>query len=448
MTITIKSVTNNIVENTLIIKGGNRLKGEIEPIPNKNSFMAVLPAAVLSDKDIVYKDAPKTTDVKKHLEILKLLGAKVNDSDYSKITINCSSLNSFEIDSPLASEFRSSIMYVGPLLARFGRAKVPLPGGCTLGARSINAHIEVFKKLGAEIKLTNKFAEFIIDNTKVSTDFIWQKEVSVTASENFALYAAGIDSKITLYNSACEPHVYDLLTLLSQVGADIEGAGSNRITVKGTKIFKTAVYTPTPDPIDIAGFIVAAAITDGEITIKNGNIPLIVDGMISHLSPFNINIKKENDDLIVKRAGELYIDPVKSGFPLAANDLPKFNPGPWPNFPVDALPVAVTLATKTKGNLFMQNWMYETGFSFASVLNELGAKIFISDPQRIIVEGPCKYKGGEVPSPRVIQACKALFLAALADPVRTTIHGVDVLYRRYPDIVNVYKSLGADISTE
>jgi len=435
------------VENTLKIKGGNKLIGDVKPIPNKNSFMAVLPAAVLSDNDVIYYDVPNTTDVKKHLEILKLLGAKIDDADYSKITINCKEVKSYTIDSPLASEFRSSIMYVGPLLSRFGKAKVPLPGGCTLGARSINAHIEIFKKLGAQINLTDKFAEFKIDNENVKNDFIWQKEVSVTASENFAIFAAGLKSKVTLYNSACEPHVFDLLQLLLKMGAKIEGAGSNRVTIEGTSTFKAVEYHPTPDPIDIAGFIVAAALTDGEIRIKGGNMSNIVDGLISHLKPFNISIAKDKNDLIVKRDGRLYIDPNESGFPMAADDLPKFNPGPWPNFPVDALPVAVTLATKTHGKLFMQNWMYETGFSFASVLNELGAKIFISDPQRIIVEGPCVYKGGEVTSPRVIQACKALFLAALTDPVETTIHGVDVLYRRYPDIVSVYRSLGANIET-
>lgn len=446
MTETIKFVTNSIVKNTIIIKGGNKLKGSVKPIPNKNSFMAVLPASVISNETIKYKNVPKTTDVQKHLEILKLLGAKVDDSDYSEVSINGSNIKSHEVDSPLAEEFRSSIMYVGPLLARFGKAKVPLPGGCTLGVRSINAHIEVFVKAGANVNLTDKFVEFEIDLENTKKQLIWQKEASVTASENFAIFAAGIDSEFTLYNCACEPHVSDLLKLLTDMGAKIDGVDSNKVSIKGTKSCKSAVYEPTPDPIDIAGFIVAAAITDGEITIEGGNYPKIVDGLISYLSPFNISIKKKGKDLIVKRSGELFIDPIKSGFPIAGDNLPKFNPGPWPNFPVDALPVAVTLATKTKGRLFMQNWMYESGFNFVSVLNELGANIFISDPQRIIVEGPCTYSGGEVTSPRVIQACKAIFLASLADKVKTTIHGVDVLYRRYPDIINVYRSLGADIS--
>ena len=433
------------MKNTLKIKGGKKLKGIVTPIPNKNSLMAVLPAAVLSDKDIVYNNVPKTTDVQKHLEILKLLGAKVDDSDYSKIIINGKGIDRYIIDSPIASQFRSSIMYVGPLLARFGHARVPLPGGCVLGARSIHAHIEVFKKVGAKVNINDKFVEFKLRHPTKKKYFIWQKEASVTATENISLYAAGTRSEFNFVNSACEPHVSDLLKLLINMGAKVDGVGSNRLKIMGTKGFLKAKFKPSPDHIDIAGFIVAAAITDGEILIKGANIPEIVDGLISHFSPFNISIKKINNDLLVSGGKTLKIDWKNSGFPLAGEGIPKFNPGPWPNFPVDALPVAVTLATKTKGRLLMQNWMYESGFNFAAVLKELGANIFISDPQRIIVEGPCTYKGGEVTSPRVIQACKAIFLAALADPVETTIHGVDVLYRRYPDIVKVYKSLGAVI---
>lgn len=270
-------------------------------------------------------------------------------------------------------------------------------------------------------------------------------ETSVSATENIVMFSALSDCKTQIINSACEPHVTDLLNMLVGMGAKVSGVGSNKLNVVGVKSLKGTKFSPGPDPIDIAGLIVAAAITNGEIIIKNSNIPDIVDGLITHLSPFNIKISPVGKDLVVKPNGELNVDAKTTILPLAEKNLPKFKPAPWPGFPVDALPAAVVLATKTKGRLLMQNWMYEAGFHFTHILNELGANIFMCDPQKIIVQGPSNYKGGEVTSPGIIQACKAIFLAALCDPVETIIHGANVLERRYPNIVEVYQSLGADI---
>jgi len=233
--------------------------------------------------------------------------------------------------------------------------------------------------------------------------------------------------------------------MLISMGVKIEGVGSNVLKITGNGELKETEFISRPDHIDIIGYIVATSLTEGEVIIKGANIPDMVDGIIQYLELFNINIKKSGSDLVVKGNTELKIDWKNSGIPLAAQNLPKFKPEPWPGYPVDGIPVIATLACKIKGQLLLQNWMYESGLNFVSVLNELGANIVMSSPQRVIVNGPIDFKGGEVISTGVIHACKATFLAALCDPVETTIHGVNTLYRRYPHIFDIYKSLGADI---
>ena len=427
------------------VTGGNKLKGSVTPIANKNSIVAALPACILSDKTITYKNVPKSSDVQKTLEMLNLLGAAVDDRDFNNLKINCKNLNSYKIDPVLGSQIRASILFVGPLLARFGRAKIPLPGGCVLGKRSISAHIDAFKKAGVSVEASEKYVEFIAPKKLKKLYRIWQCEASVTSTENMVMYAAGTLAEFTIIDAASEPHVCDLLLLLQNMGAETFGRGSNRLVISGKRNLGSATFTPGPDFVDISGYIVAAALTGGEITIKDSNIPDIVDGILSWFEKFNIEIVRQKNDILVKGPTDLSIEGTKGDFPLAGEDLPKFVPRPWPGFPVDVLPVVAALACKAKGRILLQNWMYESGLEFAKNLNELGADIFMCDPQRIIVNGPVKFKGGEVASPGVIQACMALFLASLADPVVTEIHGVNILKRRYPDLFDTYRNLGADI---
>lgn len=429
----------------LKIKGGNALKGEVTPIANKNSVVAALPAAILSNKVITYKNIPNSTDVIKILKLLTLLGAKIDDKDFNNLKIDCKNLNSYKVDKNLGEEIRASIMFAGPLLARFGIAEIPLPGGCSLGERSIHAHINVFKSIGIKIEYFDGYIRFTAPSKIEKSYNLWPTEASVTATENLLMYAAGINATTEITDAACEPHVSDLAKLLSKMGAKITGISSNKLNIIGTKTFKKATFTPGPDFVDIAGFIVAASITKGKIKIKNGNIPEISKGLISHFKQFNISIVEKGDDLIVDGSNKLIIDVKNSGFPLAGPELPKLCPRPWPGFPADVIPVMVTLASKTQGRLLINNWMYETGLNFINELNKMGADIYMSDPNKVIVSGPVKFKGGDITSPGVIQACKAMFLASLCDPVETVLYGSEILKRRYPNIVEVYKSLGADI---
>lgn len=427
------------------VTGGRKLKGAVVPIPNKNSIVAALPAALLSNEEVVFRNVPATSDVEKILELMKMMGAVVEES-IGVVKINCKNLTSHKVDLAIGGQFRGSLMFVGPLLARFGVAEVPLPGGCELGMRSIEAHVDVFRAVGVKVERNGDYVKFVAPKKKEKRYRVWQIEASVTATENFAMYAGGVEAEFELIDAACEPHVVDVLNLLKAMGSSIQGEGSNRIKIRGTNRFKKAEFTPRPDFIDICGLIVAAAVTNGEIRIIGANIPDIVDGLIKWFEMFNIEIKREGSDLIVSVGkGGLEVDIKKEGFPLAAPNLPKLYPRPWPGFPVDAIPSMATLASKSKGRLLLKNWMYESGLDFVRELNQMGADIMMMDPEKIIINGPVKFKGGTVTTPNVIQSCKAVFLAALADEVTTTIYGVDILRRRYPNIFEVYTRLGAKI---
>jgi UDP-N-acetylglucosamine 1-carboxyvinyltransferase len=429
------------------IKGGIPLKGEVTPIPNKNSILAAWPVCLLTNEDVIYKDVPDTSDVDKMLKILEGLGANVQKISKSEVKINCANVKHYKVDKDSGNAIRASILFAGPLLARFGRAEIPLPGGCKLGQRSIAAHIDVFKKFGVEISFANEYVIFTLPKKEKYEEKIWQFEASVTATENLVMLAAGVNCEVDIIDAASEPHVKDLLNCLVNMGAEIQGIGSNRLFIKsrGISNLKGTIFTPGYDFVDIAGYIVAAAVTKGEIKINGANDFDLVGGMIQVFSKFNINFEKTGNDLIVKGNSQIKIDADNSGFPLAEKGLPKFTPRPWPGFPVDVLPVMVTLASKSEGKILINNWMYENGLTFIHDLNQLGAKIEMLTSQNIIVNGPVKFLGGSIKAQDVIQASKAMFLAALADDTETILDGVEILKRRYPNILEVYKSLGANI---
>jgi UDP-N-acetylglucosamine 1-carboxyvinyltransferase len=424
--------------------GGNPLKGTVTPIPNKNFLVNLLPAALLTDEDFILNNVPATSDIEKILSMLEKMGASVERTP-GTVKINCKDVNTYRTDAEIGGKFRSSISFAGPLLARFGKAEVCVPGGCVLGKRSIAAHIDVFQKCGVTVDFIDGYVVLTAPKKLEKQYNIWQLEASVTATANFAMYAAGTESEFSLTGAAAEPHINDVLQVLNDMGAEVTGAGSNKVKVKGSAKLHGVTAAPGPDHVDIAGYIVAAAVTKGEIRISGANIPYVVDGILEWFTRFNIDIKRDGEDLVVSGKNELFVDCANSGFPLAEDDLPKLYPRPWPGFPVDVLPIMPVLASKTRGKMLIQNWMYETGLDFVSILKTLGANIFRSDPQKVIVYGPTEYIGGIVMSPNIIQAAKALFLASLCDPVETAIYNVSILRRRYPDIFEVYAGLGADI---
>jgi UDP-N-acetylglucosamine 1-carboxyvinyltransferase len=429
------------------IRGGNRLKGTTPIVPNKNAILAALPAAILTDHPVTYRNVPQSPDVLKLLELMKRLGASIDDSDFSALEIDCSSVENYEVDPEIGAEFRASIMLAGPLLARFGKVRVPLPGGCTLGARSIASHLDNFAKVGIVSRMDGDAVWMEVADTSVENAVIWLDEASVTATENLFMYLAGSGVGTVVTGAACEPHVVQLTQLLMGMGAVVRGCGSNKVAFENSVGvgLGAAEFIPEPDFVDIGGFVVAAAVTKSKLRLVGANQFHIVGGLMSVFRKFGVLFEEAGEDLIVDGAVDLVLDPETCGLPLAGPDLPKLSPRPWPGFPVDVFPVMATLASKTRGQLLIQNWMYENGLEFVNTLNDLGADIELLDSQKAVVKGPVSFTGGCVTPPSVIQASKAVFLAALADDVVTEISGVGILRRRYPDIFEVYGDLGADI---
>lgn len=431
------------------IKGGNPLIGEMTPAPNKNAILTTLPVALLTSEDCHYTNVPKTTDVEIILQIIKLLGGSAEWTSADSLTINCKNLNSSNIDPVLGGRLRSSILFVGPLLARFGEATVPIPGGCVLGKRSIAGHIDIFNQVGVKSILDseNSTIKFIAPEVIEPEYKIWPIEQAVTPCENLIMYASGINSTIYFTGANSEPHVMQLTQMLESMGANIQGIKSDYLTIKGNDKLVGSEINIWPDQIDIAGIIVAAAITKGNIRLKSANIYEVVEGMLSVFEKFNVNIQRVGTDLIINQKEDLKLDWQNSGFPLANDGVVKLNPRPWPGFPVDAIPMMVPLACKTQGAVLINNWMYESGLEFVSELNLMGGNIFRIDGSKIIINGPVKFHSADVEldPPAIIQATLAVVLTCFCDNCENVVQDITPLYRRYPDFVGTYKNLGAEI---
>jgi UDP-N-acetylglucosamine 1-carboxyvinyltransferase len=433
------------VNGTFRIKGGVPLHGEVTPIANKNALMGALPAAALSGDGILFPALPDTLDVHTYLEILTRLGAKVTRSGQGAVHVDPAGIRAHTIDPAMGRRLRGAFSLTGPLLARFGSVEMPLPGGCDLGYRAITTHLDGFRKLDVAVQQRDSSVLLTAPRTHAGRYDIWLAEASVSATLDLALYAAGSGFSLTIRDAACEPHVVEVLRLLRRMGVGVEGEGTNQITIHGPgRPLAGADFKAGLDYVDLAGSIVATAVTGGRLTIRGGNVPTLVNGMANWFHAFGIELERSGDDLLVAAPERLQVH--AEFLPQAGRDLPKLAVRPWPGFPVDVLPVMVTLACKSHGAILFQNWMYESGFDYVRELNYLGAEILISDPQRVMVREPAiTFRGGEIAAPNIIQGAKAIFLAALADEAETVIHGVDLLRRRYSTIFETYSALGARI---
>jgi UDP-N-acetylglucosamine 1-carboxyvinyltransferase len=407
--------------------------------------MGALPAAALSGDGILFPALPDTLDVHTYLEILTRLGAKVTRSGQGAVHVDPAGIRAHTIDPAMGRRLRGAFSLTGPLLARFGSVEMPLPGGCDLGYRAITTHLDGFRKLDVAVQQRDSSVLLTAPRTHAGRYDIWLAEASVSATLDLALYAAGSGFSLTIRDAACEPHVVEVLRLLRRMGVGVEGEGTNQITIHGPgRPLAGADFKAGLDYVDLAGSIVATAVTGGELTIRGGNVPTLVNGMANWFHAFGIELERSGDDLLVAAPERLQVH--AEFLPQAGRDLPKLAVRPWPGFPVDVLPVMVTLACKSHGAILFQNWMYESGFDYVRELNYLGAEILISDPQRVMVREPAiTFRGGEIAAPNIIQGAKAIFLAALADEAETVIHGVDLLRRRYSTIFETYSALGARI---
>lgn len=418
------------------IQGGIPLKGEVTPSGNKNSILKLIPACILADEPVTLHNVPKSSSVRVLLRIFKSLGGKVAYLKGSSVKLDSSSVNKYIIPDDLASKERASFMFLGPLLSRFGKGELACAGGCKLGNRPLDT---MFQGLAAQgVKIDAKDGYKMSTKGLVGNENIWLIEASVTGTENLVLAAVRAKGKTVIYNAACEPHTQDFCKFLVSIGAKIEGIGTNRLTIFGVEKLGGGEWTVIPDHIDIGGLIVAAAITGGEVLIKNA-IPHHMRQILNYFAKINLNVEIRGEDIFIPKGQELICKKNVKG------NIDKIQDQPWPGFPVDLIPQAVILAACAKGSIRVYGVMYETQLNFVEELLKMKADLVLANPHEVVTSGPSELEGATVEAPKILQGAHALLLAALVAKGTTVIKNADIIFRRYPDLTERLNKLGARI---
>ncbi len=420
----------------LIINGRRKLGGVFHPAGNKNAVLPMLAACLLTESEIELRNVPLIEDVRTMLAILAELGVVVSCHD-RVVRLCAKGIRRRRLDKNLCGKVRSSILFAGPLTACHGRAVIYPPGGDVIGRRRLDTHLLGLRALGIAVSGGD---QFVFTRRHLRGAEILLDEASVTATENILMAAVLAEGATTLWNAACEPHVRDLCELLIKMGARISGMGTNRICVQGVERLNGAVHEVAPDHIEIGSFVVACAVTGGD---------LIVPGvkrfdLLPVLRPFQIlglNLAVDGDKLQLVSRGKLR---VRYDVGLA---VPKIEDGPWPNFPSDLISVAIVAGTQACGTTLFFEKMFESRMYFVDRLIDMGAKLVQCDPHRVVVIGPSGLRAIPVHSPD-IRAGMALLIAALCAKGRSIIANAEVIDRGYECIEERLRALGADITRE
>jgi len=426
------------------IRGGKALKGEIIPQGAKNEALQILSAVLLTEEKITISNIPDIKDVNKLIDLLSALGVQVERLNKDTYTFEAKNIN---IDYFQSEEFkkkggglRGSIMIVGPLLARFGKAAIPKPGGDKIGRRRLDTHFIGFEKLGAKFVYDAENNFFNIDATELKGTYILMDEASVTGTANIVMAAVLAKGETKIYNAACEPYLQQLCKMLNRMGSKIEGIGSNLLTIQGVEYLGGTTHRMLPDMIEIGSFIGLAAITGSEITIKDvcfqelGIIPTI-------FSRLGIKMELRGDDIYIPAQESYEIETFIDGSILTVSD------APWPGFTPDLLSIVLVTAIQAKGNVLIHQKMFESRLFFVDKLIDMGAQIILCDPHRATVIGLNKQntlRGIQMTSPD-IRAGVSLLIAALSAQGKSTIYNIEQIERGYQDIEARLKALGADI---
>jgi UDP-N-acetylglucosamine 1-carboxyvinyltransferase len=419
-----------------VIEGGYPLSGEVVPAGNKNAALPILAASLLTEEKIVISNVPKILDVEAMLALLEDLGVSVNWRDDHEVVLQADGVRSCEVDEEHGNRIRASFLLAGPLLARFGEAHMPPPGGDVIGRRRLDPHVHALKALGAEIEAENGGYRMAASAGLQACD-IFMDEASVMATEN-ALMAAALAPGVTrIANAASEPHVQDLARLLVSMGARIDGIGSNFLTVHGQKRLGGARHSIRPDHIEIASFMALAAVTGGHLRVKD----TIKEDLLMIRTVFErlgLKCHFEGRDLLVPPEQRLRVrDDV-------GDAIPKIDDGPWPAFPADLTSIALAVATQAEGTVMIFEKMFENRLFFVDKLEQMGARIILCDPHRAVVSGPSRLHGERMDSPD-IRAGMALLIASLCAEGVSEIGNVRQIDRGYERIDDRLRELGARI---
>ena len=412
-----------------IIQGGKPLIGEIEVSGCKNAATPILTATLLTDKPCIIDNLPLVEDVLKMIEILKSMGSQVQWLGERKVKIQNKDIDPGKLNQKLVCQMRSSVLLLGPILARFSRIKIAQPGGCIIGVRSIDVHLDAFRKMGADIEEGANFFNLKVKNQLLGNEIVL-KEFSVTATENILMAAALAEGKTTIKIAAAEPHVQDLCHFLQKMGAKIQGAGTHTLKIIGQKKLKGAEHFLIYDPVEAGTYMIMAAASRGKVRIKNTPISyldLVLEKFQEFKIPFVLNGK---NSIQVEPWQELKIDKVQCL--------------PYPGIPTDLQSAFGVLATQSPGSTLIHDPLYEGRLKYLEELNKMGAEIIICDPHRAIVNGPTKLYGAELGTID-LRGGAALVIAGLVANGKTVIKNIAQIDRGYEKIEEKLKKLGADI---
>ncbi|TMB62321.1 MAG: UDP-N-acetylglucosamine 1-carboxyvinyltransferase [Chloroflexi bacterium] len=418
-----------------IVEGGTPLRGEITPAGNKNEALPCIAAALLTDEPVTLRNVPRIRDVRNMLEIASALGAQIEDLDPHTVRITAKELKNDELPAALAKEIRPSLVFAAPLLARRKRARLGQPGGDVIGRRRVDSHFLALGELGATLDTSHGFT--VTTDGLRGADVILD-EASVTATENVLLAASVAKGRTVLRHAASEPHVQQLAKLLIAMGAKIAGIGTNMLTIDGVERMRGTDHTLLGDHMEIGSLIATAAMTHGEVTIKN----VVPD----HLRMTRLVFGRLGIDTEI-RGNDVFV-PARERYEIESDiggAVPEVKPNIWPGFPTDLTSMAIAYATQAHGVVIVHEWMYDGRLFWVDTFTrEMGARIILADPYRVIVLGPSELRPAEVRSPD-IRAGMALLAATLCAKGKSVINNIEQIDRGYEALDERLRKLGAKI---
>ncbi|MCE2788033.1 MAG: UDP-N-acetylglucosamine 1-carboxyvinyltransferase [Bacteroidota bacterium] len=427
------------------VKGGKPLKGDLVPQGAKNEALQIVSAVLLTPEKVIIENIPVIRDVMKLIELLGDMGVVVQQLNehtwsFEASNVNLEFLRSEDFKKKGAA-LRGSIMIIGPLLARFGMAYIPEPGGDKIGRRPVDTHLRGFEALGATFEHLREERFYKINAKSLKGTYMMLDEASVTGTANIVMAASLTPGKTQIYNAACEPYLQQLCKMINRMGGKISGIGSNLITIEGVEALGGCTHRMLPDMIEIGSFIGLAAATQSEITIKDCSIPDL--GIIpSVFRRMGIELEFRGDDIFIPSQESYKIQSLIDGSILTIKD------GIWPAFTPDLISIALVTATQAKGSVLIHQWMFESRLFFVDNLIDMGAKIILCDPHRAVVIGSnreTKLRGITMSSPD-IRAGVSMLIAAMAANGTSTINNIEQIDRGYQFIDKRLNAIGADIT--
>jgi UDP-N-acetylglucosamine 1-carboxyvinyltransferase len=419
---------------SFVIEGGRPLNGRVTAAGNKNGALPILAATLLTTEPVTLTNVPRIRDVETMVELLADLGAETEWIGRNEVRIDASYVSKTDVDVDLATRIRASFLVAGPLVARFGRAALPPPGGDVIGRRRLDVHIHAFQQLGADVRINRSF-EFLAEGLRGKHVFL--DEASVMGTENAIMAAVLADGETVIGNAACEPHVQDLCRFLVSLGAHIDGIESNVLRIRGVERLGGGEYRIAPEHIEVASFIGLAAVTGGDLWIDQTE-PRDLVPVLPHFERLGVRVEIEGTSVHVPPGQALVIQDD------LGDQIPKIEDGPWPAFPADLTSIALAVATQARGTILIFEKMFENRLFFVDKLVNMGARIILCDPHRAVVTGPARLYGERMESPD-IRAGMAMLIASLCADGTSTIGNIQQIDRGYERIDERLRAVGARI---